>query len=178
MTGPWAIQFRIAPITRRPSQGRIMKNVLAGAAFAAAVGLAIAATTAATSAPSPACNPNTGCLPRPADANQAGGAFAVRPRTLTIERGGLELVADGLHWSAWTGGYGQHGLIAGSARGTAQLRGCDPGCSSLGRVTIVLSGVRNFGANAATYYESLHIVGGHHVARYWRWSFPAGRYAS
>ena len=75
-----------------------------------------------------------------------------------------------MHWSRWTGGYGKHGLIAGRARGTGHLRGCDEGCFTLGRVTIVLSRVTNFGVNAATYYERLHIIGGKHVAHYWHWS--------
>jgi hypothetical protein len=150
--------------------GGIVKKVLASAAIIATAGLSIATTTAETSAQTSGCNPNTGCLPRPADANQAGGGYAVRPHTLKIERGGPELTAYGMHWSRWTGGYGKHGLIAGRARGTGHLRGCDEGCFSLGRVTIVLSRVTNFGVNAATYYERLHIIGGKHVAHYWHWS--------
>jgi hypothetical protein len=35
---------------------------------------------------------------------------------------------------------------------------------------IVLSDVRNFGVNVATYYEHLHVIGGNHVRHYWRWS--------
>jgi hypothetical protein len=72
-----------------------------------------------------------------------------------------------MHWSRWTGRYGRHGLIAGRAGGIGHLHGCDEGCFSLGRVTIVLSGVTNFGVNATTYYERLHIIGGKHVAHYW-----------
>jgi hypothetical protein len=81
-----------------------------------------------------------------------------------------ELTAYGMHWSRWTGRYGRHGLIAGRAGGIGHLHGCDEGCFSLGRVTIVLSGVTNFGVNATTYYERLHIIGGKHVAHYWHWS--------
>lgn len=152
-----------------------MKKILASAAIAAAAGLGVSAAAAA-SAQSSSCNPNTGCLPRPADANQAGGGYSVRPLTLKLTAGGPELAAGDLHWSSWTGGYGSHGLAGGSARGTGQLRGCDATCSGLGRVTVVLSGVRNFGVNAATYYERLHIIGGNGVAHYWHWSGPANMY--
>jgi hypothetical protein len=152
-----------------------MQKIIASAALIATAGLGIGTATAVTSAQASACNPNSGCLPRPPDANQAGGAYSVRPHTVKIERGGPELTAYGMHWSRWTGGYGRHGLIAGRARGIGYLRGCDEGCFRLGRVRIVLSDVTNFGVNAATYYERLHIIGGKHVAHYWRWSW---RYSS
>jgi hypothetical protein len=149
--------------------------VLALAAIAAVAGLG---ATAAEGSRAP-CNPNTGCLPRPVDVFEGGsGRYVVKPSKLVLETGGPMVYASGLRWSKWTGGYGRHGLISGSARGTGKLYGVDARKSDLGRVTIDLYDVRNGGVNAFTYYGRLRIVGGRDVAHWWHYSLRASEWVA
>jgi hypothetical protein len=144
---------------------RFYALVLAGA-FMLGLGLSTAGVAQA------ACNPNTGCLPRPTDVLEAGtGSYYVKPHTLYLLRGGPNVWITGIRWSTWSGGYGRQGLIGGSADGTGTLRAAGEGNHNLGRVTIRLYDVTNGGVNACTYYEKAHLTGGgKSVVHYWRWS--------
>src|ERR1700722_9618786 len=120
--------------------GRIRGSLAAGVVMAASIAGIGLTTTAAAHA---SCNPNTGCLPRPTDVMEVGSQFyAVRPRTLDIvqNRSNRIYVTD-LRWSRWTGGYGIHGLILGSARGTGVVHVTNR--HSVRRATIYLSRVTN-----------------------------------
>lgn len=147
---------------------RISKPMAAAAVIAASVigtGLGVAGTAHA------ACNPNTGCLPRPVSVQEVGPfgyQYVVKPKTLDIVQTSTDhIYATGLHWSRWTGGYGVHGLFGGSATGTGVLHATGSGPRA---VTIHLWDVRNGGTNAFTYYEKMSIQGDPHVMSYWYWS--------
>jgi hypothetical protein len=123
------------------------------------------------------CNPNTGCLPRPTDVMEVGGQlgqrYVVRPKTLdVVQSGSRHIYATGLNWSRWTGGYGVHGLIPGSARGTGLVHVVSTG--SVRRAWIYLSAVTNGGVNAFTFYDKMRIRGDPGVATYWTWSVRTG----
>ena len=118
------------------------------------------------------CNPNTGCLPRPVDVMEVGGEYGfryyVKPHSLDIvQNSSSHIYITGLRWSKWTGGYGVHGLIRGSATGTGTAHATDTGRH---KVTVYLWAVTNYGVNAFTYYDQLSIHGDSHVAKRWTWS--------
>ncbi|MGO9296838.1 MAG: hypothetical protein ACLP52_23670 [Streptosporangiaceae bacterium] len=145
------------------------------AALTAASVTGVAATTAIAQA---GCNPNTGCLPRPTDVLEVGRQlvnYHVRPKTLDILQNQSDhIYVTGLHWSRWNGGYGVHGLIAGSARGTGLVHATGTGAPR--PATIYLWDVTNGGVNAFTYYDKMSIHRDRAVAPYWRWNTRAAKW--
>ena len=146
----------------------------------AAGGIALAAISASTfvSAAQASCNPNTGCLPRPTDVMEVGGAYGqryvVKPRTLDIvQTRSNHIYASGLRWSKWTGGYGKNGLIPGSARGTGYLHATG---KPTRHVTIYLTRVTNGGVNAFTFYKRMAITGDPRVPSHWYWKVRTGKW--
>jgi len=149
-------------------------TICACAAVLAGASATGGATTAA--AAQVTCNPNTGCLPRPADVFEAGTepGYYVRPATLDIVQNHSEhIYVTGLHWSTWTGGYGVHGLIRGTARGTGTVHATGTGARI---ATIYLWDVTNGGTNAFTYYGQLSIHGDRAVSARWHWSMLAAKW--
>jgi hypothetical protein len=153
----------------------IIRSVAGVAVIAAA---AVGAGLSGSGAAEAACNPNTGCLPRPVSVQEVGGSlsyrYVVRPGSLDIVQTRSDhIYATGLHWSRWSGGYGVHGLFGGSAKGTGTLHATG---SAPHRVTIYLWNVRSYGVNAFTAYEDLSIHGDSHVAGVWYWSNHTDRW--
>jgi hypothetical protein len=152
--------------------GKSMAGVAVIAASVIGTGLGAAGAAEA------ACNPNTGCLPRPVSVQEVGGQFdyryVVKPKTLDIAQTSVDhIYATGMHWSKWTGGYGVHGLFGGSAKGTGLLHATGSGSHA---ATIYLWDVRNGGTNAFTYYEKLSIHGDSHVTSHWYWSNQSSKW--
>jgi hypothetical protein len=103
-----------------------------------------------------------------------GTRYVVKPKTLDIVQDRSEhLYVTGLHWSKWTGGYGKHGLIRGSARGTGFVHAT--GARSRA-ASLYLSDVQNGGVNAFTYYLKMNIYRDPAVFSQWTWHMRLGKW--